>query len=137
MKFYPKPWVTWNNSSIYKFAKIDVCFTFKPWGFLEHKALNNKIGWVIFNLPLAINTNIFLQLQAISRYQRWTSTRTTRWLLQDYIPNNIRLNNRNYYLWTKKIHMVKTMKIILYTKRAVNGLPGRPKNLLPSRCKTQ
>jgi hypothetical protein len=31
----------------------------------------------------------------------------------------------------KEIHMVRMMKIIVYTKRTINELLGRPKNLLP------
>jgi hypothetical protein len=47
-----------------------------------------------------------------------------------YIPNNIRLNNMNCYLWTREIHTVRKMKIIVYTKRIINKSLGRPKNLL-------
>jgi hypothetical protein len=37
----------------------------------------------------------------------------------------------NYYSWLKEIHKVRTMRIIFYTKRVINGTLGRPKNLLP------
>jgi hypothetical protein len=37
----------------------------------------------------------------------------------------------NYYSRTRKIHTIKTMKIIVYTKRTINGSLDRSKNLLP------
>jgi len=52
-------------------------------------------------------------------------------LLHAYIPNNIGLNNMNYYSWTRKIHMVKTMIIIVSTKRTINKSLNKPKNFLP------
>ncbi len=72
---YLETWITLNKSSIYKFIKVDICFVFELNGFLECRTLNYKIGWAMFNMPLAINTNIFLQFQSTSRYQRWQFTR--------------------------------------------------------------
>jgi hypothetical protein len=37
----------------------------------------------------------------------------------------------NYYSRRKQIHMIRTMRIIVYTKRTISGLLDRPKNLLP------
>jgi hypothetical protein len=126
MKLYPEPWVTWSMNSTYIFIKVDLCFTFKPWRFLKHRTSNCKIRWATFNSPLAINTNIFLQLQATLRYQRWTNTITTRLLLHAYIFDNIGLSNKNYYLWMKKIHTIRMMRIIVCTKRTINGSKPLP-----------
>ncbi len=136
MILYLETWVTWSSSSTYIFVKVDLCFAFKPHGFLECKTSNYRVGWVAFNPPLAINTNIFLQFHATLRYQRWIITRTTRWLLHAYIPNNIRLNNKNCYLWTREIHTVRRMKIIVCTRRIINESFGRPKNLLPLKVRS-
>ncbi len=136
MKLYIEPWVTWSMSSTYRFVMVDICFTFKPWGFLERRTSNNRIGWAVFNPPLAININILLQLQATLRYQRWTSIITTRPLLHAYIPNNSRLNSRNCYLWMREIHMVKTMRIILCIRRTINESLN-PKTSSPLTCGAQ
>ncbi len=37
--------------------------------------------------------------------------------------------NMNNYSWTKKIHMIKMMGIIVYIKRTINKLFDKPKNL--------
>jgi hypothetical protein len=131
MKLYPDSWITWTRNSTYIFVEVDICFTFKPHGFLEHKTPNCKIGWARFNLPLAINTNIFFQFQATSKYQRWTSTKTIRHLMHAYIFYNIGLSSKNCYSWTREIHMVRTMRIIVCTRRTINRSLGKPKNLLP------
>jgi hypothetical protein len=60
MILYPKTWVTWSMSSIYRFVKVDPCFSFEPNGFLECKTSNYKIGWAVFNMLLAININTYL-----------------------------------------------------------------------------
>jgi hypothetical protein len=51
-------------NSIYRFVKIDFCFASKFHGFLECKTLNYKTGWVMFNIPLTINTNDLLHLDS-------------------------------------------------------------------------
>jgi len=43
-------------NSTYKFVNVDPCFAFEPSGFLECRTLNCRIGWALFNMPLAINT---------------------------------------------------------------------------------
>ncbi len=48
-----------------------------------------------------------------------------------YIVHNIGFSNKNGYSWTKKIHMVRTMGIIVSIKRTINKSLGRPKNLFP------
>jgi hypothetical protein len=65
------------------------------------------------------------------RYQRWINIGTTRLLLHASIPNNIGFSSSNFYSWMKKIHTIRMMKIILYTKRTISRSLGRPKNLLP------
>jgi len=40
------------------------------------------------------------------------------------IFNNIGLNIKNCYLWTKEIHTIKMMKIIVYTKRIIDAPPN-------------
>jgi hypothetical protein len=39
--------------------------------------------------------------------------------------------SNNCYSSMRKFHMVKTMIIILYTKRIINESLGKPKNLFP------
>ncbi len=80
-------------------------------------------------MPQAININIFLQLQAATKYQRQQLTKIRRQLLNVYIIHNIGFNNKNNYLWMKKIHIVRMMGIILNAKRTINRSLGRPKNL--------
>ncbi len=110
MILYLKPWVTWSKSSIYKFVKVNICFTFEHCGFLERRTLNYRIQWATFNMLLAMNINNFLQLQATLRYQRYKRTGTRRSLLHAYIFDNIGFNSKNSYSWTKKIHTVSVNK---------------------------
>jgi hypothetical protein len=37
---------------------------------------------------------------------------------------NIGLSIKNCYLWMREIHMVKMMKIIVYTKRIIDAPPN-------------
>ncbi len=80
-------------------------------------------------MPLAINTNIFLQLQATSKYQRQQIIKTRGRLLQAYIFYIIRHNSRNGYSWTREIHTIRMMGINVYANSTISRLLGRPKNL--------
>jgi hypothetical protein len=46
-----------------------------------------------------------------------------------YIVHNIGLNNKNYYSWMREIHIVKTMGIIINTKKTIDKSLGKPQNL--------
>jgi hypothetical protein len=49
--------------------------------------------------------------------------------LHVYIVHNIKFNIWNGYSWTRKIHKIKTMGIIVIGKKTISRLLGRPKNL--------
>jgi hypothetical protein len=93
------------------------------------KTLNYKIWWAKFNMPLTIITNNFLHFQSTSKEQKLQIIKTRRWLLHAYTFDNIGFNSKNSYTWMKKIHMVKTMGIIVYLWRTTNRPLGKPKNL--------
>jgi hypothetical protein len=50
--------------------------------------------------------------------------------LHAYILENIGLKNNNYYSWTREVHKVMMMRIIVCTKRTISKSFGKPKNLL-------
>jgi hypothetical protein len=44
--------------------------------------------------------------------------------------HNIGFNNQNEYLWTREIHLVKTMGIFICALRTINMSLGKLKHLL-------
>ncbi len=58
-------------------------------------------------------------------------------MLHAYIFVNIRFSNKNDYLLTKEMHIVRTMEIIVYTKRTLSGSLVDPKTSSPSKYEAQ
>jgi hypothetical protein len=46
-------------------------------------------------------------------------------------------SNKNAYSWTKGIHTVMEMRIIVSTRRTISKPFGRPKTSSPSKCNRQ
>jgi hypothetical protein len=49
----------------------------------------------------------------------------------------VRFNNKNNYSWTKKIHTIKMIGIIICARRIIIGCLANPKTSSPLKCRRQ